>query len=52
MFAAGAFIVLTGRRPEIGLVILLGAASLFLVGRGMRKFVARDNIKPDSRGSN
>jgi hypothetical protein len=37
VFFAGGFFLLIGR-PATGLVLLLGAASLFLAGRGMRKF--------------
>lgn len=45
MFAAGVLMVLSGARPAIGLLVLIGAISLFLVGRGMRKYFKSNQSK-------
>jgi hypothetical protein len=46
LFAAGAMVIFTANRTGIGLIIVLGAISLLLVGRGMRKF-AKTNAGGD-----
>lgn len=38
LFAAGAALVLAGGRFAAGILFLLGAVSLFLIGLGMRRF--------------
>jgi hypothetical protein len=47
MFAVGAVIIISGNHVGIGIAILLGAVSLFLVGRRMKKFSKARSIKND-----
>jgi hypothetical protein len=47
MFAVGAVIIISGNHVGIGIAILLGAVSLFLVGRRMKKFSKARGIKND-----
>jgi hypothetical protein len=41
VFALGAALVVAGGRSAAGILFLLGALSLFLIGLGMRKFIKK-----------
>lgn len=47
MVAVGAIIIVSGDHMGIGIAILLGAVSLFLVGRRMKTFGKTGSIKND-----